>query len=100
MEISKDSDCQYMLGLLYIKGEGVQKNHSLGMMMVRNAAKDGNADAQNYLKRITSIERPLGQADPDDMPFEDLNTPDLIGGVKGVEPSRSIFSIFKKKNYV
>ena len=95
MEISKDTDCQYMLAMMYIKGEGVQKNHSHGMAMVRNAAQDGNKDARKYLKMISFD---LGQDDIDDpeINIDNLNTPDYIAGVKGAE-NGGWFSTFLRK---
>jgi TPR repeat protein len=98
LEANMDSDCQYMLGMMYIKGEGVQKNHKAGMMMVRNAANDGNEEAMRYLKRITSVEKPSDVSDDggDDQILEDLNTPDLIGGVKGAE-HKGLFGFLRRR---
>ena len=69
-----------------------------GMMMVRNAANDGNEEAMRYLKRITSVDKPLNESDDsgDDQILEDLNTPDLIGGVKGAE-HKGLFGFLRRR---
>ena len=95
-----DIDCQYMLGMMYIKGEGVQKNHKVGMMMVRNAARDGSEDAMKYLKRITPGDNPVALIDDgtdDDQVLDNLNTPDLIGGMKGAEHSKGLLAFFRRR---
>ena len=99
MEATMDNDCQYMLGMMYIKGEGVQKNHKVGMMMVRNAAKGGNEDARKYLKRISPIDRQIIFIDDDstDQVTDDLNTPDLIGGMKGAERGKGLLAFLKRR---
>ena len=96
-----DNDCEYMLGMMYIKGEGVQKNHRMGMTMIRNAAKAGNEDAMRYLKRITPNDKPVIAADDDttddDQVLDNLNTPDLIGGMKGAEHSKGLLAFFRRR---
>ena len=97
MDISDNTDCQYMLGLMYIKGEGVQKNYSTGIMMIRDAAKNGNKDAIKYLKIVASTERFPGMSEMSEMNTEEPNTPDLIGGRKGAEQTWGILSFFKRR---
>ena len=97
LEINKDTNCQFMLALMYIKGEGVQKDHNQGMMMIRNAAKDGNEDARGYLRLVSQIDRPISEQETQETSFEDLNTPDIIAGMKGAENGRGVLSFLRKR---
>ena len=41
-----DADAQYMLGLMYAKGEGVPQDYAKARQWFEKAANQGNADAQ------------------------------------------------------
>lgn len=40
---------QYRLGMMYLRGEGVERNHELGMRWLHTAAKRGDSEAQYQL---------------------------------------------------
>ena len=86
-----------MLGLMYIKGEGVQKNHNFGMMMVRNAAREGNEEAKKYLRKVSLTDRTMVEFDEIDTTADDPDTPDIIGGVKGAENGKGLFSFLRRR---
>ena len=97
MEIGRDTDCEFMLALMYIKGEGVQKNHRRGMVMVRNAANEGNEEAKKYLRRIAPADKVIIEIEDPDVQTEDYNTPDIIGGFKGAESSKGFFAFLRRR---
>lgn len=96
LEKACDTDCQYMLGIMYIRGEGVSKDHSYGITLINESAKNGNEYARRYLDKIATTDKADGFHDTHDY-FVDIDTPDLIGGIKGVSKRGKIFGFLYKK---
>lgn len=45
-----DADAQYLIGLLYNRGEGVPKNNKRAKSWMRKAAKNGLSKAREWLR--------------------------------------------------
>jgi len=69
------------------------------MRMVRDAAHEGNEEARKYLKRISLNDRQIITIDDDssDQISDDLNTPDLIGGMRSAEHNKGLIAFLRRK---
>lgn len=96
LEKACDTGCQYMLGIMYIKGECVPKDYARGIAFINESAKNGNEYAQRYLNKIATTDEVDGFHDVHNC-FVDIDTPDLIGGIKGIRKRGKIFGFLYKK---
>lgn len=51
------ASCQWQLGYLYYHGLGVAKNEEQALSLFQKAARAGNSDAIDYLKRKNAFDR-------------------------------------------
>lgn len=100
----RDPDCEFMLAMMYIKGEGVQRNRNYAIALLSHAAITGNEQAKRYLDMIApngALPQNLPPLQEDEPSEVFLNTPDIIAGIKGAERNdKSKFSFRKKKRDV
>jgi uncharacterized protein len=47
-----DAKAQYILGLMYLNGQGVPRDYATALSWLRKAAEQGYADAQNFLGQM------------------------------------------------
>ena len=54
-----DASAQYALGFMYANGQGVPQDSAESMKWYRKASDQGNADAQNNLRGMSTVDGPL-----------------------------------------
>ena len=65
--------------------------------MIRDAASDGSEEAKSYLKRLTPGPNVIDIEDPSELMLEDTNTPDIIGGMKGADNDKGLFTFLRRR---
>ena len=94
----RDPECEFMLAMMYTKGEGVQKNRNYANALLFHAAESGNEDAKRYFAKSMGDSHSQQFSQTSEPEIEILNTPDVIAGLKGANSGRKLFFQFRKKN--
>ena len=87
-------DCEFMLGYMYEHGQGVTQDTNIASMMISHAAIAGRDDARAYLDDKVPV-----KVKHTPMPVEEtvLNTPDVVGKIRGADDGKTIFSQLWKR---